>query len=97
MSTLQEIHNICLHTNSCTHASPASCYSRKTQGTIDELKKQKEKLNKINALLEKLDEKLAQGEITEARYTELSEQYGNEAEKLKNMITEKELMKEVGL
>ncbi|MCZ7355681.1 MAG: hypothetical protein O8C66_03365 [Candidatus Methanoperedens sp.] len=76
---------------------PHPAIPEKPQGTIDELKKQKEKLNKINALLEKLDEKLAQGEITEARYTELSEQYGNEAEKLKNMITEKELMKEVGL
>jgi uncharacterized membrane protein len=57
----------------------------------------KEKLNKINALLEKLDERLAQGEITESRYNELCEQYRDEAERLKNQITEKELMKEVGL
>ncbi|MDP2845866.1 MAG: hypothetical protein Q8N79_07330, partial [Candidatus Methanoperedens sp.] len=64
---------------------------------IDDLKKQKEKLNRIKELLEKLDERLAQGDITEGRYKELSEQYRDEAEKLKNMITEKELLKEVGL
>ena len=64
---------------------------------IDDLKKQKEKLNRIKELLEKLDERLAQGDITEGRYNELSEQYKEEAEKLKNMITEKELLKEVGL
>ncbi|MFZ2412455.1 MAG: hypothetical protein WAW23_12855 [Candidatus Methanoperedens sp.] len=61
------------------------------------IKEQKEKLGKIKALLEKLDERLAQGEITEARYTELSEQYKAEAEKLKNQVTEQELMQEVGL
>lgn len=64
---------------------------------IDDLKKQKERLSRIKELLEKLDERLAQGDITEGRYKELSEQYRNEAEKLKNMITEKELLKEVGL
>jgi methionine-rich copper-binding protein CopC len=69
----------------------------KPEVAIDELKKQKEKLNKINALLDKLDERLAQGEITEVRYSELHEQYEEEAEKLKSQITEKELMKEVGL
>lgn len=67
------------------------------EAAIDDLKKQKEKLNRIKALLEKLDERLAQGDITEGRYKELSEQYREEAEKLKNMITEKELLKEVGL
>lgn len=61
------------------------------------IKGQKDKLGKINALLEKLDEKLAQGEITEARYTELCEKYRNEAERLKNQVTEQELMQEVGL
>lgn len=67
------------------------------EAAIDDLKKQKEKLNRIKELLEKLDERLAQGDITEGRYKELSEQYRDEAEKLKNMITEKELLKEVGL
>ncbi len=67
------------------------------EAAIDDLKKQKEKLNRINSLLEKLDERLAQGDITEGRYQELSEQYRDEAEKLKNIITEKELLKEVGL
>lgn len=63
----------------------------------NDLKKEKEKLRKIEELLEKLDERLAQGDITEGRYKELSEQYKEEAEKLKNIITEKELLKEVGL
>ncbi len=70
---------------------------QKPEVDINELKKQKETLNKINTLLEKLDERLALGEITEARYTQLREQYTDEAEKLKNQITEKELVKEVGL
>jgi hypothetical protein len=64
---------------------------------IDDMKKQKERLKRINELLEKLDERLAQGDITEGRYKELSEQYKEEAEELKNQITEKELLKEVGL
>jgi len=67
------------------------------EAAIDDLKKQKERLRRIRELLEKLDERLAQGDITEGRYKELSEQYKDEAEKLKNMITEKELLKEVGL
>ncbi|MDD5617275.1 MAG: hypothetical protein PHH85_13850 [Candidatus Methanoperedens sp.] len=67
------------------------------EAAIDDLKKQKEKLSRIKELLEKLDERLAQGDITEGRYKELSEQYQDESEKLKNMITEKELLKEVGL
>lgn len=64
---------------------------------IDDLKKLKEKLGKINELLEKLDERVAQGEITEDKYKELCEKYRDEADSLKNMITEKELMREVGL
>ncbi|VVB88552.1 Uncharacterised protein [uncultured archaeon] len=75
---------------------PRPSVVQKHEAAVD-TSKQQEKLNKINALLEKLDEKLAQGEITEARYTELREQYTDEADKLKNQITEKELMKEVGL
>lgn len=67
------------------------------EAAIDDLKKQKEKLNRIKELLEKLDERLAQGDISEGRYKELSGQYQDESEKLKNMITEKELLKEVGL
>lgn len=70
---------------------------QKRETAVEGGDKQKEKLNKINVLLEKLDEKLAQGEITEARYNELREQYTDEANKLKNQITEKELMNEVGL
>jgi uncharacterized membrane protein len=78
-------------------STPHPASSAKPEVSIDELKKQKEKLNKITTLLDKLDERLAQGEITEARYTQMREQYEEEAEKLKNQITEKELMKEVGL
>ncbi len=63
----------------------------------DEIKKQKERLSKINELLERLDEKLVQGEITEAKYSELSGRYKTEADGLKNQITEKELMRDVGL
>ncbi len=62
-----------------------------------EIKGQKERLSKINELLDRLDEKLAQGEITEAKYRELSERYKAEADGLKNLITEKELMQDVGL
>lgn len=63
----------------------------------DEIKKQKERLSKISELLEKLDEKFVQGEITEAKYRELSGRYKAEADGLKNLITEKELMQDVGL
>jgi hypothetical protein len=63
----------------------------------DELKRLKEKLSKINALLDKLDERLAQGEITEAKYKELAEKYRAESDSLKNLIAEKELLDEVGL
>ncbi|MDD5472587.1 MAG: hypothetical protein PHU34_00400 [Candidatus Methanoperedens sp.] len=75
----------------------APAIPQKPEATVDDLKKLKEKLNKINSLLEKLDERLAQGEMTEARYKELSRQYKAEAENLKNLVTEKELMQEVGL
>ena len=68
-----------------------------TQRQNADIKSHKEKLAKINALLDKLDERLAQGEITEARYRELREQYRAEAEKLKDHLTEQELMQEVGL
>ncbi|MFA4936422.1 MAG: zinc ribbon domain-containing protein, partial [Candidatus Methanoperedens sp.] len=61
------------------------------------MKEQKDKLGKINALLDKLDERLAQGELTEAKYKELAEKYRAEAERLKNQVTEQELMQEVGL
>ncbi|MCZ7355680.1 MAG: hypothetical protein O8C66_03360 [Candidatus Methanoperedens sp.] len=63
----------------------------------DDIKFHKDRLGKINALLDKLDERLAQGEITEARYKELCEQYRTEAESLKNHVTEQELLQEVGL
>ncbi len=70
---------------------------QKPEAAVDDLKKLKEKLNKINSLLDKLDERLAQGEITEDKYKELAEKYRDEADSLKNLIAEKELMKEVGL
>ncbi|MCX9025495.1 MAG: type IV pilin N-terminal domain-containing protein [Candidatus Methanoperedens sp.] len=63
----------------------------------DEIKEQKRRLSKINELLEKLDEKLVQGEITEAKYSELSGKYKAEADGLKNLITEKELIQDFGL
>ena len=64
---------------------------------MNELKELKERLSKINALLDKLDERLALGEIGESRYKELSEKYRAEADGLKNQIAEKELLQEVGL
>ncbi|MFA4935715.1 MAG: type IV pilin, partial [Candidatus Methanoperedens sp.] len=63
----------------------------------DEIKEQKKRLSKINVLLDKLDEKFVQGEITEAKYGELSGRYKAEADGLKNLIIEKELMQDVGL
>ncbi|MDP2841693.1 MAG: hypothetical protein Q8O17_05420, partial [Candidatus Methanoperedens sp.] len=75
----------------------ASAIPQKPEVAVDDLKKLKEKLNKINALLDKLDERVAQGEITEDKYKELAEKYRDEADSLKNLIAEKELMKEVGL
>ncbi len=70
---------------------------QKPEAAVDESKEPKEKLSKINALLDKLDEMLAQGEITESKYKELSEKYKAEADSLKNRIAEKELLDEVGL
>ncbi len=64
---------------------------------MDELKVLKDRLSKLNQLLDKLDERLAIGEIGEAKYKELSEKYKAEAENLKNQIAEKELIEEVGL
>ncbi len=65
--------------------------------SANKLKELKEKLSKTNQLLDKLDERLAQGELTEAKYKELSEKYRAEADRLKNLIAEKELLDEVGL
>ena len=64
---------------------------------MNKLKELKDRLSKINALLDKLDERLALGEIGESRYKELSEKYRAEADGLKNQIAEKELLQEVGL
>ena len=64
---------------------------------MDEMKELKDRLSKINELLDKLDEKLVQGEITETKYKELSDKYRLEGDSLKNQITEKELLQEVGL
>ncbi len=69
----------------------------KDELSADELKDLKEKLRKTNQLLDKLDERLAQGEITEAKYKQLAEKYKAEADGLKNLIAEKELLDEVGL
>ena len=63
----------------------------------DEIKEQKKRLSKINELLDKLDEKFVQGEITEDKHRELSEKYKAEADGLKNLIAEKELLQDVGL
>jgi|GEM_PF-1379076 len=64
---------------------------------MDELKELKEKLSKTNKLLDKLDERLVEGELTEAKYRELAGKYKAEADSLKNQIAEKELLQEVGL
>ncbi len=69
----------------------------KAELSADELKDLKEKLRKTNQLLDKLDERLVQGELTEAKYKELAEKYRAEADGLKNRIAEKELLDEVGL
>lgn len=61
------------------------------------LKELKDRLGKINQLLDKLDERLVQGELSEAKYKELAEKYKAEADGLKNQIAEKELLLEVGL
>jgi hypothetical protein len=66
-------------------------------GETDEIKEQKKRLSKIKELLDRLDEKLAQDEITEAKYRELSGRYKAEADGLKNLIAEKELIQDFGL
>ncbi len=68
-----------------------------TQKEMEDMKSHKDKIDKINALLDKLDERLAGGEISEARYKEISDRYKAEAEKLKDHLAEQELMNEVGL
>ncbi len=68
-----------------------------TKNNIEDIKSHKDKIEKINSLLDKLDERLACGELTEARYKEISDRYKAEAEKLKDHLTEQELMHEVGL
>lgn len=68
-----------------------------TTNEMEDIKSHKDKIGKINMLLDKLDERLACGEITEARYRELRDRYKGEAEELKDHLTEQELMHEVGL
>ena len=67
------------------------------QNEMEDIKSHKDKISKINTLLDKLDERLACGEITESRYRELRDRYKSEAEKLKDHLTEQEIMHEVGL
>ncbi len=67
------------------------------QNEMEDIKSHKDKISKINTLLDKLDERLACGEITESRYSELRDRYKAEANKLKDHLTEQELMHEVGL
>ena len=64
---------------------------------MNELKELKERCSKINALLDKLDERLVQGELSEAKYKELAGKYRAEADSLKNQIAESELLQDVGL
>ncbi len=67
------------------------------QNEMEDIRSHKDKISKINTLLDKLDERLACGEITESRYKELRDRYKSEAEKLKDHLTEQEIMREVGL
>jgi len=67
------------------------------QNEMEDIRSHKDKIKKINTLLDKLDERLACGEITESRYKEISDRYKDEAEKLKDHLTEQEIMREVGL
>ncbi|MFA4936425.1 MAG: hypothetical protein WC568_11370, partial [Candidatus Methanoperedens sp.] len=64
---------------------------------VNELNELKEKLHKTNQLLDKLDERLVNGELTEAKYKELAGKYKAEADSIKNLIAENELLSEVGL
>ncbi|MFZ2412502.1 MAG: hypothetical protein WAW23_13090, partial [Candidatus Methanoperedens sp.] len=56
------------------------------------LKELNDRLNQINALFDKLDESLVHGEITEAKYKELTEKYRAEVDSLKDQIAEKKFM-----
>lgn len=56
------------------------------------LQELKDELAKINVLHDELDETLAHGEITEAKYKELVEKYRVEADNLKNQIAEKKFI-----
>ena len=64
---------------------------------MNELEKLKEKLGKTSELLEKLDEMLAEGEITEDKYKQLSKKYGAEVKSLKNQIAEGVLKQDFGI
>ncbi len=57
------------------------------QKEIEDIKSHRDKISKIKTLLDKLDERLANGEITEARYKEISDRYKAEVEKLKDHLT----------
>jgi hypothetical protein len=62
-----------------------------------ELESLRDKKQKIQKLLDRLDEKLATGEISESIYKELKEKYSKEMETLSKQITETELRIEVGV
>ncbi len=64
---------------------------------MSELTEIKDKITRTNQLIDKLDEKLALGEISEAQYKQLCEKYRGEVENLKCLATERELLQEVGL
>jgi len=56
------------------------------------LKELNDRLDQINEIFNKLDESLAQGEINEAKYKELTEKYRAEADSLKDQIAKKKFM-----
>lgn len=56
------------------------------------LQELKDELAKINKLCDELDETLAHGEITEAKYKELTEKYKAEADSVKNQIAKKKFV-----
>ncbi len=64
---------------------------------MNELEGLKKKLAKTNELLDKLDEMLAQGEITEGKYKQLSKKYSDEVENLKNLIAEGVIKQDFGI
>ncbi len=63
--------------------------------TTVSLQELKDELAKINEVRDELDETLAQGEITEAKYKELVEKYRVEADNLKNQIADKKFMQPI--